>query len=79
MEQTAAPKQKVNCDQEAWVKERLKTMLSMAIAINEKKKVMAENGMLKCAIDGLINGTAIEIIHTVGLEPEYTNLDKINW
>ena len=78
-EQRAKEKQKITCDQEAWVTTRLETMLDMAIALRANKKVSAEDGMLKCAIDGLINGTAIEIIQTVGLEPEYTNLRRINW
>lgn len=78
-EQMAKEKIKVGCDQEAWVKARLQTMLNMAIALRSNKKVAAEDGMLKSAVDGLINGTAIEIIQTVGLEPEYINLQRINW
>ena len=78
-EQCAKESRKINCDQEAWVIARLNTMLNMATALRDNKNVAAEDGMLKCAVDGLINGTAIEIIQTVGLEPEYTNIKQINW
>ncbi len=32
---------------------------------------------MDCAIDGLVNGAAVEIIHTLGLEPSYENLFKV--
>ena len=68
------PKQTVNCDQECWVKDRLRDTIRMAIALRENKGVRANEHGYNMAINGLIEGQAIEIIKTLGLEPEYTNL-----
>jgi hypothetical protein len=38
--------------------------------------VRADQPVLDCAIDGIANGAAIEIIHSLDMEPEYTNLRK---
>jgi len=63
-----------NCDQEAWVMQRIRTTIDMAMALKSKKNVGADDPMYISAIDGLINGAAWEIIRTLGMEPEYSNI-----
>ena len=62
------------CDQEAWVKARIRTAIDMAMAIEDIHKIQAENGMKEGAIRGIVNAAAVEVIYTLGLKPEYTNL-----
>ena len=63
-----------NCDQEAWVMQRIRTTIDMAMALKSKKNVAADDPMYKSALDGLVNGAAWEIIRTLGMEPEYYNI-----
>jgi hypothetical protein len=63
-----------NCDQEAWVMQRIRTTIDMAMALKSRKNVDADDPMYKSAFDGLVNGAAWEIIRTLGMEPEYANI-----
>lgn len=63
-----------NCDQEAWVKTRLQTVINMAAVLRDSRRVAADDSLYISAIEGLINGAAWEIIRTLGMEPEYTNI-----
>lgn len=63
-----------NCDQEAWVQARLQTVINMAGVLRDNRKVSADDPLYISAIQGLINGAAWEIIRTLGMEPEYTNI-----
>ncbi len=64
----------VSCDQECWVKDRIRDAIRMATALRENKGVRANEHAYNMALNGIIEGQAIEIIRTLGLEPEYTNL-----
>jgi hypothetical protein len=64
----------VTCDQEYWVKERIKTAIDMAIALNKRRNVGADDPLFVSGIDGIINGAAWEIIRTLGMDSECINL-----
>ena len=68
---TPCERQKVNCDQEAWLKNSLKAAIFMAFSIRSRAP---DGPLFEEAIDGLINGAAIEIIDDLGLEPSYSNI-----
>ena len=63
-----------NCDQEAWVMSRIYSVIRMAGVLRDNRKVDADDPLYKSAIDGLVNGAAYEIVRTLGMEPEYTNI-----
>jgi hypothetical protein len=67
---------KVNADQEVWIKQQVLTAIRAARAVEKACWVRADQPVLDCAIDGIANGAAIEIIHSLDMEPEYTNLRK---
>jgi hypothetical protein len=67
----------VDCDREAWIKDRLKTCIRTSIAIYKEKQVCADNDLINSAMEGLINGTAVEIIQQLGMQPSYINLRKV--
>lgn len=66
----------VNCDQEAWLLARLRTLVRMATVLQQERRVVADNLLQKYGFEGILQGTAIEIIHSLGLEPGYVNLRK---
>jgi len=66
----------VNCDLECWVQARIRTAVRMALAVKSERFVRADDDILECALDGIVNGAAVEIIHTLGMEPEWVNLRK---
>ena len=70
----ANKREKVSCDQECWVKDRIRDAIRMATALRVNKGVRANEHAYNMALNGIIEGQAIEIIKTLGLEPEYTNL-----
>ena len=70
------PRERVNADQEVWIKQQVLTAIRTARAVERACRVRADQPILDCAIDGIANGAAIEIIHTLDMEPEYTNLRK---
>jgi len=74
MAYAANPRQKANCDQEAVLKDRIRTVIDMVLAINKRKYVGADEPIANGAIEGLVNGAAIEIIRTLGMEPAFINL-----
>ena len=74
---TAPPRLVVNCDQEAWVRERIQTAIRMALALSREYHVGADSPLFRQAIRGLVEGTAVEIIHTLNMEPGYVNLPRI--
>lgn len=69
---------KANCDQEVWVKERIKTAIKMAAAVKNCGVVGADEPLISSAIEGIINGAAVEIIRTLGMQPEFTNLRDVS-
>ncbi len=73
---SALLRQTVNCDRECWVKDRILTAMRMALAVKREQRVRADDDLTDCALEGIANGAAVEIIHTLGMEPEYVNLDR---
>lgn len=67
----------VTADQESWVKSRIRTAVEMAIKLNDTSKVMADAFPKHYGIEGIIEGTAREIITTLGLTPSYENIRKL--
>jgi len=70
------PRQKVNADQECWVKDRIRDAIRMAIALEKNKGVQANVHAHNMALAGIIEGQTIEIIQILGLDPKYTNLRR---
>ena len=65
----------VNCDDEANIISTLTKLVQMTIALIAEADVEADMTQVDYAIDGLIHGTAEEILsHTLYLKPEYNNL-----
>lgn len=67
----------VSCDQECWIKDRIRTAVRMIHGIHQHHHVRADDPIRDHAIEGVINGAAIEIIHTLRMEPEWVNLHKL--
>ena len=72
-----APRRVVSVDQEAWVAARIRAAIRMAIALSKEAYVGADGPLFRQAIVGLADGAAVEIIHTLDLEPGYVNLPKV--
>ncbi len=71
----AAPERdKVDCDTEAWIQDRLETLVKMTLLLRAGREGGADAPAFQAGIKGLIQGTAIEIIRTMGREPGYVNL-----
>lgn len=64
----------VGPDQEVWVRDRVLTAMRMALALVSEKKVRADDPLLQAGLRGVAEGAAVEIIHTLDLEPGYVNL-----
>ena len=65
---------KATCDQEAWVKDRIETAIRMALALNKNRFVGADDPAYTGGLNGIVNGTAYEIISLLGMEPSYINV-----
>ncbi len=70
----AQPKFMAGPDQEAWVKDRIRDAINMAMAIRENSGPRANEFALRYGVEGVIEGTAIEIIRTLDGQPEFVNL-----
>jgi hypothetical protein len=66
----------VDCDRECWVKDRIMTAIRMAASVRQEAGVRADDAALQSALDGIANGTAVEIIRTLGMEPAFVNLRR---
>ena len=64
----------VTADQEAWLKKSLWTLVRLIKTCEDQRRVGADDTIVSHAIDGAVNGTAIEIIKTLGKSPSYANL-----
>lgn len=71
------PRPIVNCDQEVWVKDRIKTAIKMAEKVLGATYVRADKEAALHALEGIVEGTAIEIIRTLCMEPCFVNLRKL--
>ena len=74
--QQESQRNKATCDQEAWVKERIKTAINMSVAVIRTGYVGAKTDMVDRAIYGIIEGAAAEIIRTLGMEPSFINISR---
>ena len=63
-----------NCDQEAWVQERIHTAMKMGIALWLAQRVGADKPSYEYGLRGIAEGAAIEVIRTLGMEPAGVNL-----
>ncbi len=61
-------------DQECWVQDRIRDAINMAMALHEHKGVRANEFALRYGVQGIVEGSAIEIIRTLGGQPEFVNL-----
>ena len=78
--ESAAPvRPKANADQEAWVQGRLRGFAALVATLVRQRSgsVAANEPMFAAALEGAIQGAAVELIHTLGMEPEYANLRRI--
>jgi hypothetical protein len=66
----------VGPDQECWVKARVRTAMRAALLINKSASVRADEDIVLCALEGVANGAAVEIIRTLGMEPGFVNLRR---
>lgn len=67
---------KVTPDQEAWVRDRLWTLARVVDVIVRERRVGADGPIIDSAVSGAINGCAVEVIRTLGLENAFVNLEK---
>lgn len=65
---------KLDCDQEAWLKQTITKAIITGI---ELKKCHVDCIVFDSTVEGLVNGTALRIVDILNIEPEYTNLTKI--
>ena len=69
----------ITCDQEAWLKNRLVTLVNICDRIKTCQSVSADECAVEKAQQGAIEGTALEILYMLNLEPSYVNLPKRSW
>lgn len=73
---TASPPPLVTADQECWVRDRILTAIRMALAVHEQQRVGADCGIETSALQGIADGCAAEVIHTLGLRLGFVNIRK---
>lgn len=66
-----------NCDQEALVQHRIMDAMRMAVKMSQCIRVAASGPSYEYGLHGLAEGTAREIIETLGMEPGYVNIRRI--
>jgi hypothetical protein len=64
----------VTCDEEVWIQDRILTAVRQIKALERAKHVGADERSTDDGIEGVVNGTAIEIINHLGLQTEGENL-----
>jgi hypothetical protein len=57
---------------------RIRTAILMAEALNSECRVGADRPLMDYAIRGLIEGTAVELIQTLGYDPSFENIRPVN-
>lgn len=63
----------VNPDKEAWVLDAVKRVIVAGNKLNQEK---FDGRVFDYALDGIINGTVLEILEILNLKPAYVNLKK---
>jgi hypothetical protein len=74
--QGQSPRPVVGPDQEVWVRNQVLLAMRMAIALHLEADVRADEPAFQHGLYGVAEGAAIEIIHTLDLEPGYVNLKR---
>ncbi len=78
-DQNTAPDREVaNGDQEAILCDRIETAIRMGIALANQQRVRADEHAVDYGIAGLAEGTAVEVMYTLGKEPGFVNLRRRN-
>lgn len=65
---------KVGCDQEVWLRDRILTAMSMAVALRRFRRVEADTPALNSGMVGIAEGTVIEIIGMLGMDCDFVNI-----
>jgi hypothetical protein len=65
-------------DQECWIKARIETAMRMAIRLHKEMKVQADSNSFDYAVKGIAEGTALEIINLLNIQPSFKNIRRIN-
>ena len=71
-----SPRPVVGPDQEVWIRNQVLLAMRMAIALQEAVQVRADQEAFEHGMAGVAEGTAIEIIHTLDMEPSFLNLRR---
>jgi hypothetical protein len=64
-------KGEITCDQMAWLKDDMRKAIHTAISIRANS---LDNRVFEATIDGLVEGTLIEMLDIINVKPDYTNL-----
>ena len=65
-------------DHEVWVRDRIRSAIRTVTAIRESKRVGADERIVEDAVDGAVNGAALEIFNHLGMKVEGKNLKLSN-
>lgn len=63
-------------DQESWVRKRILAAINMGLAMRQQVQTGADEPAFLAGLNGIAQGAAVEVIHTLGMEPCYVNLPK---
>lgn len=66
----------ISPDEQAWVRDRLLTLTRVARTVESEGQVRADDRIIEDAIEGAVNGTAVEIANTLGLQVEGDNIKR---
>lgn len=58
------------------VKDRIQAAMALAAAVQQAQWCAADQHAVDCALEGIANGTAVEIISTLGWQPKFVNLRR---
>jgi len=56
----------------------VKTAIQMALVLNKTRKTQADHHAYEYGLDGIVEGTTLEIIQLLNLEPSFVNLRKLS-
>ena len=68
------PRRLARPDQEEMVCQRIRSAIRMGIMMRDAQKQSNDSVLLECALDGVVNGTVVEIIRILDLEPSYQSV-----
>ena len=71
--QRASERPTVSCDQETLIRNQIHSAIRMAQALEKERYTPADAHTMACGLHGIVEGTTIEIIRTLGLEPSLRN------